>query len=137
MVNRCRGFTLMEVLVTVGILSILGMIALPTYFNYLTESRRAEAHTTLLALAQAQEQWFTNNNTYTGTVGNLTPLIPAIIANNVNQGNYTFQITVANGTTFTVQADAVAGGPQAGDTGCTSITLTAAGAQGPAGCWID
>lgn len=137
MLNKCRGFTLMEVLVTVGIIAILGMIAGPSYFDYLTGSRRAEAHTTLLALAQAEEQWFTNNNTYTGTVANLTPLIPSIIANNVNQGNYTFTIPTANGTTFTVQADAVGGGPQAGDTGCTTITLTAAGVQGPAACWVD
>ena len=127
----------MEVLVTVGIIAILGMVAGPSYFSYLTESRRAEAHTTLLALAQAQETWFTNNNTYTGTLGDLQPLIPAIIANNVNQGNYAFSIPVATGATFTVQADAVGGGPQAGDAGCTMISLTAAGVQAPAGCWVD
>jgi type IV pilus assembly protein PilE len=138
MVNKCRGFTLMEVLVTVGIIAILGMIAGPSYFSYLTESRRAEAHTTLLALAQAQEQWFTSNNAYTNTMANLEPLIPAIVANNVNQGNYTFAMTVTAGPpAFTATANAVAGGPQAGDTGCTSITLTSAGVQGPAGCWID
>jgi len=135
--TKCRGFTLMEVMVTVAVLAILGIVAVPSYFNYLTESRRAEAYTTLLALAQAEEQWFTNNNTYTNSVASLTPLIPAIIANNVNQGNYAFTIPVANGTTFTVQADAVAGGPQAGDTGCTTITLTAAGVQGPAACWVN
>jgi len=137
MLKNCRGFTLMEVLVTVGIIAILGMIAGPSYFDYLTGSRRAEAHTTMLALAQAQESWFTNNNTYTGTLTNLEALIPSIIANNVNQGNYTFTIPTANGTTFTVQADAVAGGPQAGDTGCTSMSLTAAGVTAPAGCWVN
>ena len=137
MVRKGRGFTLVEMLVTVALLAILGMVAVPSYFSYLTGSRRAEAHTTLLALAQAQEQWFINNNTYTATVANLTPLIPAIINNNVNQGNYTFTIPVATNAAFTVQADAVAGGPQAGDAGCTSLTLTSAGVQGPAACWVN
>lgn len=137
MVRKCRGFTLIELMVTVGILTILGMVAVPAYFNYLTDSRRAEAHVILMSLGQAQEQWFTNNNTYTANVASLTPLIPAIIANSVNQGNYAITIPVANGTTFTVQAQAVAGGPQAGDAGCTTITLTAAGVRAPAQCWID
>ena len=137
MFKKSRGFTLLEVVVAMALLAILGAVALPTYFSYLTESRRAEAHTVLLALAQAEETWFTNNNTYTGDVNNLTPLIPAIIANNVNQGNYVFTIPVANGAAFTLQADAVAGGPQAGDAGCTTITLTSAGVQDPAACWVN
>lgn len=137
MVKNSRGFTLMEIVVTIAILSILAMVALPSYFSYLTESRRSEAYTVMLALAQAEEQWFTNNNIYTSNVNSLTPLIPAIIANNVNQGNYTFTIPVANATTFTIQADAVAGGQQAGDTGCTTMTLTSAGVQGPANCWVN
>ena len=132
MVKKSRGFTLLEIVVTIAILAILTIVALPSYLNYLTESRRSEAYTVMLALAQAEEQWFTNNNTYTGNVNSLTPLIPAIIANNVNQGNYTFTIPVANATAFTIQADAVAGGPQAGDAGCTTMTLTSAGVQGPA-----
>ena len=134
MVRRCSGFTLTELVVTIAVLAILGSVALPSYLNYLTESRRAEAHTALLALAQAQEQWFINNNTYTANVSDLQPLMPAIVNNNVQLGNYSYAI-VANATTFTITATAQAS--QAGDTACANMTLTEAGAQGPAGCWSD
>ncbi len=135
MVRKCAGFTLTEVIVTVAIVAIIGVVAVPSYFSYLQDSRRAEAHTALLALAQAQEQWFINNNTYTGTVANLQPLIPAIVNNNIQQGNYAYAITAANNTAFTLTATAQAA--QAGDTACSVITLTSAGAQTPAGCWAN
>ena len=126
-----RGFTLLELMVVLVILAIIATVAVPSYFNYLQSSRRSEAHAGLLALAQVQEQFYINNNTYSNNVGTLTGLIQD--ANLVGNVNYTYTVPVANAATFTVRATAQAA--QAGDTGCTVIELDAAGSRTPAACW--
>lgn len=132
MARRNAGFTLVEVMITVVILTILGMVAVPAYFGFLQESRRSEAHTALLALAAAQEQWYANNNTYTADITDLLAFVPAQV---VGQTNYTYQVTAADNSTFTLQADAQAA--QAGDAACTAITLNEQGSRMPVACWVQ
>ena len=40
---RQKGFTLLEIMVTVAIVGILAAIAIPIYNNYITKTRIAEA----------------------------------------------------------------------------------------------
>jgi len=58
------GFTLIELMITVAIVAILASVALPAYNNAVTKGRRAQGRTALLEAMQAQERWFTQNNTY-------------------------------------------------------------------------
>ena len=129
--RNSRGFTLLELMVVVVILAIISVIAVPSYFSYLQGSRRAEAYSALLALSQVQERFYINNNTYTNNVATLTGLIQD--ANLVGSVNYAYDIPTANTTTFTVRETAQAA--QTGDTGCTVLTLTAAGVRAPVACW--
>ena len=128
-----RGFTLTELLVVIAILAILAWVAVPSYFSYLEGSRRSEAHVGLLALAQAQEQFYAVNNTYTNDITNNLLALVADQTSISGAGNYTFSVTAADATTFTLSADPQ--NAQAGDTGCDPITLNGAGARLPADCW--
>jgi type IV pilus assembly protein PilE len=61
-----RGFTLIEMMITVAIVGILTAIAVPAYTNYVVRARTAEAFTALGGLQPMAEQFWTNNRTYAG-----------------------------------------------------------------------
>jgi type IV pilus assembly protein PilE len=58
------GFTLIEVMITVAIISILAAVALPQYFDYVTRSRLVEAKTSLVDMRTRLEQYFLDNRAY-------------------------------------------------------------------------
>lgn len=62
--NQENGFTLIEVMITVVILSVLTAIAVPAYRNYIATARNAEGWDNLAALQLAQEEYFLENNAY-------------------------------------------------------------------------
>ena len=59
-----RGFSLIELMVTLAIMAILASIALPSYSEYITRSRLIDAHTRLGDLRIQMEKYFQDNRTY-------------------------------------------------------------------------
>jgi type IV pilus assembly protein PilE len=59
------GFTLIEVMIVVVIISILAMIAYPSYKDSVNKTRRSDAKTALMNAAALEERHFSENNTYT------------------------------------------------------------------------
>lgn len=62
--TRERGFTLIEVMITVAIVAILSAIALPAYTAYVQRSRVPPALDALSALATRLEQRFQDSGSY-------------------------------------------------------------------------
>lgn len=62
--RRARGFTLIEVMITVAIVAILSAIALPAYTAYIQRSRVPAALDALSALATRLEQRYQDTGNY-------------------------------------------------------------------------
>jgi type IV pilus assembly protein PilE len=127
--QRTRGFTLIELMITLVIVAILAGIAVPSYRNYVLRSHRIEATAALLKVAAAQEKFYLQNNTYTDNVGDVAGLgfstdddTDEFVTEN---GWYTITVTAADNEGFTLTADAL--GDQVNDTDCTSFTLESSG----------
>jgi len=117
-----RGFTLIELMITVVIVAILAAVALPTAIDQIRKSRRADAITSLNKIAQAQERWRANNASYGSSLAS-TGLNVA----NPSSGYYT--LSVAGATAIGYTASASAAGSQGNDAKCTSFTLTMASGE--------
>ena len=139
MARRARGFTLIEIMITLVIVAILAGIAIPSYRNYVLRSHRIEATAALLKVAAAQEKFYLQNNTYTDNVGDVAGLGFSTTDDTDNftteNGWYTITVTAADNEGFTLTAEAE--GDQVNDSDCTDFTLESSGAKSASsdGCW--
>lgn len=83
-----RGFTLIELMIVVGILGILVAVAYPSYTRYIITSNRVDAREKLSEIAFEMERYVVRNRTYTL---DLSQLGYAVVANDpvpTDQGFY-------------------------------------------------
>lgn len=59
-----RGFTLVELMITVGIIGLLAAIAIPNFISYQARSRRSEAYVNLASLARAYKTFHAEHGYY-------------------------------------------------------------------------
>jgi type IV pilus assembly protein PilE len=137
--RRMAGVTLLELMAVVMVIGILGMIALPSYRQYVMRAQRTEAKTALLQLTTNQERFYLANQTYGGTA-NLTAL--GFPTGKSEKGTYVLTIAGADANGYTATATPTTGGAvdMSADAMCTSFSVTAQGVRAATGaaaatCW--
>lgn len=71
MKSNNRGFTLIELMIVIGIIGILAAIAIPQFTVYRTRSYNSAAMNDLRNTANAQEAYYVDNELYTNTLSKL------------------------------------------------------------------
>jgi type IV pilus assembly protein PilE len=144
--RRQRGFTLLEIMVTVATLAIVAAIALPNYIDYVTRSKIVEATSGLNDMRVRLEQYFADSRTYPAScVASATGPAPAgkiYLPASVKYFTFTCALTAA---TYTVTATGKASAGMAGfvyTIDQTNLRNTAslppgwAGAGSSSTCWV-
>lgn len=121
---RARGFTLIELMVTVAVVAILAAVALPNYFGSIRKARRADAINLMSQVAQAQERWRSNNSSYANDFGTAVLNVRSTAASGVTsltETYYTISVPTAASAAYTVRA--IARGSQLQDTQCVAMEM--------------
>ncbi len=96
--TRTRGFTLVELVIVLAVIAVLAAIAINSYRDHVLRSNRTEAMSALTELAQRQEEYFGNQQTYTGSLSTLNT------STTTDNGLYQLTIPASTTTSYTIRA---------------------------------
>ena len=146
---RERGFTLIELMTVVVVISLLVTIAYPSYQEHVRKGNRAEGKGALLRAAQLEERYFSDQGRY-GDITVLRTLFGVAAGGTIYSGEssaaagkYTITITIldAGNTSYRLTATPAAASTDTTAGGCGNLTLTSTGVRDRTGdkpmnqCW--
>ena len=109
--SRSRGFTLIELMITVVVVAILGAIAYPSYTSYIKRGQRSAAQQLMADIANREQQYLLDAKSYTAALDstglNVSADGWACTAASCTNPRYTVTVAVNNTATpptFTVTA---------------------------------
>jgi type IV pilus assembly protein PilE len=134
MYRHMRGVTLLELMIVVVIIGILATIAYPNYREFVARAKRNEAKAALLQIAQNQERFYLQNNTYTTDMTQLGfPMAGGYIT---DTESYSVSVTAADANDFAATATYQNADDEAGK--CQTFNIDGRGGKTSApydDCW--
>lgn len=107
--NKNKGFTLIELMIVVAIIAILAAIAYPSYTQYKIRTNRADVQSEMMRIAQRLQSYYVIHHNYTS----------ATLDNGTTSKDYPTSnpmysiILVPSGQTYTLTAEPKSGTVQA------------------------
>ena len=111
-VIKSKGFTLVELMIVIMIISVFAAFAVPSYYKYIRSAARANAQSQMLMIAGNLERWRAKNLSYSGFVpdsgfaatrGSIASVDGATIYIPIGSDstNYQYQLVLLDGTRTT------------------------------------
>ncbi|MEO0616907.1 MAG: type IV pilin protein [Pseudomonadota bacterium] len=132
---RHRGFTLVELLLVIGIVALLAAAAVPGWQAQRDRSQRSDARAWLIRLSNDQQAYFVRHGRYADDLrglgfGSATATTPG--------GHYRLSVSSTTATGFTVRATRTASDREASRCAWYTLDQSQRRASGPAAvseCW--
>lgn len=126
-----RGFSLLELLVALGIVALLAAIALPGYGAIMRRAQRNDARLALLAIQHAEELHYLGFNAYSDALTQSVAQGGLGLATHSTSGNYQLSIQLrGGGQGFLASARPAPQGRQSADHDCALLTIDETGRSG-------
>jgi len=133
--KKAQGFTLLEVLIVLGIILILSHITFASYQHYVIKAARVTGKSEVLKTATALESYYSQHYTYVGA--HLNDLgIPSV----TEDGRYRIVLSQLSQSHYLMVA--IPQGPQLKDKRCGALMLNEKGERSISGsatvlsCWL-
>ena len=140
--RTAKGFTLVELMVTVAILGILLAIAIPSYREHVAKGKRADGMGVLTEAAQFMERNFSDSGRYDQNAAGTAVALPLALTTaprGDTSSYYAISLNAVSAIAFRLQAAPI--NTMAGDA-CGTFTLTSTGVKDVTGgsktkdqCW--
>ena len=144
-----RGFTLIELMITVAVIGILAAVAYPSYTQYIVRANRSAAQSFMYSVANKQEQYMLDARSYAGALSELsiTSVPPEVsskytITLSCTMPAATGTCTAVAGTPAYVITGTPIGTQLSNDAKCGTLTLNQLGTKTKSGtasavadCW--
>ncbi len=128
-----KGFTMMELMIVLAIIGILAAVGYPAYTGAMKKANRADAIDSLMSLAGRMEEYYMNNDSYSGATINAAGT-GTVGSNETSDDLYTLSITSASNFAYRLTAT-----PKTTDADCGNLILNSLGqksdSQGSGNCW--
>lgn len=118
-----KGFTLIELMVTIAILAILVTIAYPSYLDQVVKTRRSTGAACLMEQAQFMERYYSTNMGYAGAV------LPDTGCEADLDGHYVIAFSAAPDATSYTLAATPQGTQASRDTRCGTMSVNERGTK--------
>ncbi len=146
-VRLAKGFTLIELMITLAVMAIVVAVGYPMYTDQVLKSHRVDAKSVLMQVALLQERFYATNGNYGTDVqlgAEYTNVINGVDRDGDGNGDYyVFGVDEDpdnNALTDDFLLTATTAGAQTGDADCATFTIDQIGARAATGadtdnCW--
>jgi len=137
--RRARGFTLIELMITVAIIAILARVALPSYFDYVKRGKLTEAFNGMSTCTMSLGQYYQDKRDFSSASVGSAATDQCLGATT----NFSYALSNKTATTYTLTATGT--GAASGfvytidQNGARNTTAVPSGwtIPGGGGCWVN